>query len=75
MEDIKGKYEGLCPSCMNSRYCEVWTEWKCIPKTRRYEFAGPRECEHFKKAPVKFDRPPCQCEDCLRRGKMEEEIV
>lgn len=75
MEDIKGKYEGLCPSCMMSRRCETWGEWKCLVKERRYTFAGPRECESHKKAPAGFNRPACQCDDCLRRGKLEEEIV
>lgn len=75
MEDTKGKYEGLCPSCMNSRRCETWAEWKCLTKERYYRYAGPKECESYKKAPAVFNRPQCQCEDCLRRGKLEEDIV
>ena len=72
MEDIKGLYEGLCATCENSIRCETWAEWKCVVKEKRYNYAGPKECESYKKALAKFKRPRCQCEDCLKNGLLEE---
>lgn len=74
MEDIKGNYEGLCATCMYSRRCETWAEWKCVVKEKRYNYAGPKECDSYKKALVGFKRPRCQCEDCLKNEMSAEEV-
>ena len=74
MSETKGLYEGLCATCVYSRRCETWAEWKCIEHEKRYHYAGPKECAEYVKTPNNFKRPPCRCEDCLKNEKLNEEV-
>lgn len=75
MEEYNGKYEGLCPTCIESRRCETWAEWKCVKLQRRYLYAGPKTCPYYTKRPLKWEEMRCRCEDCLRNEKLSEGVV
>lgn len=74
MEETKGLYEGLCSSCANSIWCPTWTQWKCLEHIKHYPYAGVKECDDYKKRPVKWTNKRCRCEDCLRNELLAEEI-
>lgn len=66
--------EFLCPSCVNSIFCDTWGEWKCLVKERRiYVYAGMTTCKDYKKRGKDFKKRKCQCEDCLRNELLVEE--
>lgn len=66
--------EGLCINCVSSRRCETWGEMKCLVKKQRiYGYAKLTECKFYKKRGKDFKESPCQCEDCLKNGKLVEE--
>ena len=72
MSETKGLYEGLCPTCTESRRCETWAEWKCVKLECRFRYAGPKECPHYKKRPAGWKEMPCRCEDCLKNELLSE---
>jgi len=74
MEDYKGLYEGLCATCSKSIFCRTWTNWKCLEHKKCYPYAGVKECEDYKKRPVKWAVMPCRCEDCLKNELLADEI-
>lgn len=68
--------EGLCGSCVNSIFCPVWGEVKCVAKFKRIlGIVEVNQCEDFKARPKKdFKERSCRCPDCLESGYTEEEI-
>lgn len=66
--------EGLCASCSNSIWCDVWAEWKCTVKKKRiYNHASLTECESYKKRPKDWKPIPCGCKDCQENGPQWDE--
>ena len=64
----------LCPTCSNSRWCEVWAEWKCTRhKKRMYDENERKTCPYYQKRSKGAKAAQCHCEDCLKMGREEEE--
>ena len=58
--------EGSCPSCVNSVWCDTWSEWKCKKLNKRiYGYKKLTNCKFYSKRPKNFKEPRCQCKDCL----------
>ena len=58
--------ECLCASCVQSIYCDTWSEWKCKAKEKRiYNYKTVASCDNYKKRDKNFKEPKCQCENCL----------
>lgn len=55
----------LCPTCVNSVYCDVWAEIKCKVRAARI-YESMTECEFYEKRKKDFKEPLCRCEDCLK---------
>lgn len=65
---------GLCPTCINSLFCNTYGEIKClIQKKRIYGYKTMTECKFYKKTPSWFKKGRCQCEDCLKNPNLEVE--
>ena len=66
--------EGLCPTCVNSIWCDTWGEFKCKKLERRiYGYKKMTECKFYGKRDKFFKERKCQCEDCLKNESLAAE--
>lgn len=63
-----------CPTCDNGIWCDTWAEWKCLRhKKRVYDKNERVDCQYYQKRSKGAVAEQCQCEDCLKMGRVEEE--
>lgn len=67
----------LCESCVSSRWCATWAEWRCLKQAIQfssYGYSMPTKCSDYKKRDKNFKEPRCQCEDCLQNESLLDEL-